>query len=399
MKKLTSKISISLILVATMILMTMPNNTFAMSATYTVEFNSNGGTAVQTQTVIEDQKATEPDKPTKSGQTFVGWYDSTLTTKFNFNTEITDNITLYAKWVTTKDVWIDNTVDRSTSFVVGKVEVKNNKTGEISTEEVYNNSFLATFSNPKTSEVESAIDDAYNLAYNKAKEKSSEVYMETVESNGTVWDNRKYETIEDGDAVLIGDADYLTGAYGAGDEYTRTHVASGDYGKNTYFIVTASVEISDEEESETVLEDDTTKSEGYSILSGADQEHIIGSNTDLTVKASGSVEQFVELKVDNQSVDRSIYRIESGSTIATLKSSYLDSLSIGTHDLTFVYEDGEVSTSFKVAEATNKKDKAEKKSHNPKTGDSVILYAIIFAIAFVGGAITIIIYKNSRKSK
>ncbi len=66
--------------------------------TYTVTFNSNGGSAVESQTVYEGETATEPTPPTRSGYTFEGWYDSTLTTAYIFSTPVIADITLYAKW-------------------------------------------------------------------------------------------------------------------------------------------------------------------------------------------------------------------------------------------------------------------------------------------------------------
>lgn len=70
--------------------------------TYTVTFNANGhGTAPASQTVLSGNKATEPGAPTASGWTFGGWYkDSacTETQKYDFNTPVTSNLTLYAKW-------------------------------------------------------------------------------------------------------------------------------------------------------------------------------------------------------------------------------------------------------------------------------------------------------------
>ncbi|QMV40696.1 InlB B-repeat-containing protein [Cohnella cholangitidis] len=67
--------------------------------TYTVTFNSNGGSAVSNQTVSYNGKATAPIVPTRPGFTFEGWYkDSGLTTAFTFTTAITANTTLYAKW-------------------------------------------------------------------------------------------------------------------------------------------------------------------------------------------------------------------------------------------------------------------------------------------------------------
>ena len=67
---------------------------------YTVTFNANGhGTAPDTQTVESGQKATEPTAPTATGYIFGGWYkESECTNKFDFNTSITADITLYAKW-------------------------------------------------------------------------------------------------------------------------------------------------------------------------------------------------------------------------------------------------------------------------------------------------------------
>ena len=74
----------------------------AESGTFTVTFNSNGGSAVPAQTVKAGEKAVKPSNPTKSGCTFSGWYsDSALTTQYNFNSAVTANITLYAKWTTT----------------------------------------------------------------------------------------------------------------------------------------------------------------------------------------------------------------------------------------------------------------------------------------------------------
>ena len=73
-------------------------------AVYTITFNSNYGTSVESQNVNAGEKLTEPTPaPTKEGFTFDGWYeDSTFSKKFDFNTPITDNMTLYAKWIENK---------------------------------------------------------------------------------------------------------------------------------------------------------------------------------------------------------------------------------------------------------------------------------------------------------
>jgi len=69
---------------------------------YLVMFTTNGGTAVAAQKIESGKTATEPTAPTKDGYTFGGWYsDSDLTASFSFDTAITENITLYAKWTET----------------------------------------------------------------------------------------------------------------------------------------------------------------------------------------------------------------------------------------------------------------------------------------------------------
>lgn len=70
------------------------------TADYLVEFNSMGGSAVQSQSVSDGGLVTEPTEPTKDESTFGGWYsDLALTTAWNFASDVVhSNIMLYAKW-------------------------------------------------------------------------------------------------------------------------------------------------------------------------------------------------------------------------------------------------------------------------------------------------------------
>ncbi|MBP2248951.1 S-layer homology domain-containing protein [Paenibacillus xylanexedens] len=64
-----------------------------------ISFESNGGTEIDNQKVNYNSSAVNPDTPEKAGYTFSGWYqDSQLLQAFDFNTSLTQNITLYAKW-------------------------------------------------------------------------------------------------------------------------------------------------------------------------------------------------------------------------------------------------------------------------------------------------------------
>jgi uncharacterized repeat protein (TIGR02543 family) len=68
---------------------------------YTVTFDSDGGSAVASQTVYDGNKVTKPSNPTKEGYTFSGWwYDGSEASgawDFNVNT-VNEDITLYATW-------------------------------------------------------------------------------------------------------------------------------------------------------------------------------------------------------------------------------------------------------------------------------------------------------------
>lgn len=63
---------------------------------YTVTFNTDGGSAVNSKIVASGGKVTKPTDPTKDGYTFGGWLLNGQ--PFDFNSAITGNITLTAKW-------------------------------------------------------------------------------------------------------------------------------------------------------------------------------------------------------------------------------------------------------------------------------------------------------------
>jgi uncharacterized repeat protein (TIGR02543 family) len=66
---------------------------------YTVTFDTDEGSAIDPVNVYEGEKVAKPKDPVKEGFEFAGWYkDSEHTEEFDFDTPITGNITLYAKW-------------------------------------------------------------------------------------------------------------------------------------------------------------------------------------------------------------------------------------------------------------------------------------------------------------
>ena len=69
---------------------------------YTVTFDSNGGSAVESQSVEEGKLAVKPADPTKDGYNFAGWYLGT--DEWNFETStVTSDVTLVAAWEKVED--------------------------------------------------------------------------------------------------------------------------------------------------------------------------------------------------------------------------------------------------------------------------------------------------------
>ena len=68
---------------------------------HTVDFNSNGGTAVSQVEVLKDSTFEKPADPTKVGYVFDGWYLGEE--EYSFSNPVNANITLDAKWAPATD--------------------------------------------------------------------------------------------------------------------------------------------------------------------------------------------------------------------------------------------------------------------------------------------------------
>ncbi|MFF2177242.1 InlB B-repeat-containing protein [Lysinibacillus sp. NPDC058147] len=69
-------------------------------ASYTVTFDSNGGSEISNQEVLEGELLKVPVTPVKEGHTFAGWHkDKEMTELWDFDQDVVkEDITLYAKW-------------------------------------------------------------------------------------------------------------------------------------------------------------------------------------------------------------------------------------------------------------------------------------------------------------
>ena len=66
--------------------------------TYTITFNSNGGTSIDKLIVECDKELTLPANPTKEGYTFISWVDQHETPILDKALLTCEDVTLYANW-------------------------------------------------------------------------------------------------------------------------------------------------------------------------------------------------------------------------------------------------------------------------------------------------------------
>jgi pectinesterase len=78
----------------------MVDNYYVSDKSFDVSFvTGEGASTIATTKVLEGDKVAQPAEPTREGYTFEGWYsDSACTEEFDFNTAISANTTIYAKW-------------------------------------------------------------------------------------------------------------------------------------------------------------------------------------------------------------------------------------------------------------------------------------------------------------
>lgn len=173
----------------------------------------------------------------------------------------------------------------------------------------------------------------------------------------------------------------------------------------------------------------------YKFIEGANQTYIIGKSKNATFRIEADYSLFTnKVYVDEKLVDSTNYDSKSGSTVITLKDEYLKTLSVGEHSLKVAFlNDGKAITKFTIKEKqqnevpkdnkntententeNNKNEEKQENKNltnndvqndntnaNPKTGDNIIVYVAMFAIALLGIIALILVNnakrKNSRK--
>lgn len=322
---------------------------------YTVTFDANGGTLTGDATMTTDANGnlgSLPSAPSWEGYTFTGWFDAAIGgNEITTGTSFTANTTVYAQW----------TANGDTPTPGASYTITFDANGGTLAEGVVNTRTTGT--DGKLAGVVSApVMDGY---------------------------------------TFVG---WFTATNG-GEQVTTSYVFTADatvYAQWTQN--TTPVDPDDPDDPNVPDNPDQPIKPVYNVIDGANGQWTAESGAALEVRADGEFANFDHVKVDGVRVDEMHYDAREGSTIITLKPSFLSTLSDGVHSLTFAYKDGgEANTNFTVAakpavyvpgdadatptqvDATVAADGASGVDV-PKTGDDalVILYACMMVAAIAG---------------
>ena len=180
----------------------------------------------------------------------------------------------------------------------------------------------------------------------------------------------------------------------------------------------ATVEAKGEKHQECTVCDEKGKTEEIAILKpvitdGKGQTMVVDAAKDLSFRSNAPLEFFQKVLVDDKEVAAENYVLTEGSTIVTLKASFLKTLGVGGHKLSVVSATGTAETTFTVAEAakpapgqttttttttttTSKSKKKASKKTLPQSGDSA--YAMAGAVLAAGVAALLLAWAMKRRA-
>lgn len=148
------------------------------------------------------------------------------------------------------------------------------------------------------------------------------------------------------------------------------------------------------------------------IIDGKGQTMVVDAAKDLSFRSSAPLEFFQKVLVDDKVIASENYVLTEGSTIVTLKTSFLKTLGVGEHKLSVVSTTGTAETNFTVTEAakptpgqtsttttTTTSSKSKKKAGKtamPTVGDSA--YVMAGAVFAAGAAALLLAWAMKRRA-
>ena len=180
----------------------------------------------------------------------------------------------------------------------------------------------------------------------------------------------------------------------------------------------ATVEAKGERHEECTVCGEKGKTEEIAILKpeitdGKGQTMVVEAAKDLSFRSNAPLVFFQKVLVDDKDVAAENYVLTEGSTIVTLKASFLNTLGVGEHKLSVVSTTGTAETTFTVAEAgkpapgqttttttttttTSKPKKRAGKETLPESGDST--YVMAGAVLAAGVAALLLAWAMKRRA-
>lgn len=144
---------------------------------------------------------------------------------------------------------------------------------------------------------------------------------------------------------------------------------------------------SDEKAEHEITLEDTVIAKLPKLVSGANQEWTKRSKEGLTFKVDTDINEFKKVLVDGKELKDTDYDIKSGSTIVTLKSSFLDTLSAGKHQICLEFNNGTIEAYFTV--------KVKETTTVPETGEQTNLY--LWAMLAIASSASILVLRRYKK--
>ena len=151
------------------------------------------------------------------------------------------------------------------------------------------------------------------------------------------------------------------------------------------------------------------------IIEGAGQAITVDTAKDLSFRSNAPIKYFKTVLVDDMEVGADNFVLTSGSTIVTLKTSFVKTLGVGEHKLSVVSTTGTAETTFTIAEAakptptpgpsqtatttTTTSSKSKKKTGKgtlPSVGDGT--YAMAGGVLVAGVAVLLLTYAMRRRA-
>ena len=361
-----------------------------------VTFDVQGhGTAPETQQINYGGTAAEPSKPSAEGYTFDGWYtEAACTNKYDFSTPITEDITLYAKWLADPKVTFDvqghGTAPETQTLAYGGTATEPSKPAAegYTFGGWYTEAACATaydFSTPVTMDITlyakwmvnvdglKMHSDGGNIAssgnYYLSFDQLEPVFEKNTESVDVTY--TQLYTDEACSSSLTAEPEqgvtyYFRvsmkdpSSYDSGiqlvmflPEIANNIDASAEEASIEYMWISGSPN----GDSVVVQFKYTRQVIEYTVTKGGDSVWTKGSSSGADYKINRNINDdktyslFESIEVDGAVIAASNYDAASGSLDAALKASYLETLSEGTHTVQFNFRDGSVATKLTVNKA------------------------------------------------